>query len=136
MLCLRACCCRCQYCLCPHDVLQQYNIPLEKEGACEMFRKLALATAKLESRPINVGRWNGGRNSDGTTSGHRSTEIVCGNHFFNRFLQRYPCVRQYRTSTMSIMRAKKATPEVYVWGRCCCLYCQCCCHYRWLFSCH
>ena len=79
-----------------------------------MFRKLAVATAKIEGRQINVGRWNGGRNPDGTTDGHHSAEIVCGNHFFADFLKRYPCIRNYRTSTMSLMRAKKATPQVVV----------------------
>ena len=94
-------------------LLKLYNIPLEEDGACEMFRKLAISTAQVEGRDIkNVGRWNGKKNADGSTTGQRATEIVCSHSFFTRFLLRYPCVRMYRTSTMSIMRAKKATPEV------------------------
>ena len=91
-----------------------YNIPLVEEDACEMFRKLAVATAKDEGRDLTKSsRWNGKRNADGTATGNYATEIVCGSHFFRSFLDRYPLVKNYRTSSMSIMRAKKATPEVF-----------------------
>lgn len=92
-----------------------YNIPLVEEDACEMFRKLAVATARDEGRDLTKsGRWNGKRNADGTTTDNYATEIVCGSHFFRCFLARYPLVKNYRTSSMSIMRAKKATYEVFV----------------------
>ena len=91
-----------------------YNIPLVEEDACEMFRKLAVATARDEGRDLTKsGRWNGVRNPDGTATGNYATEIVCGSHFFRSFLDRYPLVKNYRTSSMSIMRAKKATYEVF-----------------------
>ena len=91
-----------------------YNIPLVEEDACEMFRKLAVATAKDEGRDLTKSsRWNGKRNADGTTTGNYATEVVCGSYFFRSFLDRYPLVKNYRTSSMSIMRAKKATPEVF-----------------------
>ena len=92
-----------------------YNIPLDEDGACAMFRKLAIHTAKMDGRDItSTGRWNGIRNADGSTKGNFQSEIVCGHHFFMNFLSRNPAVRRYRTATMSIMRAKKATPEVLV----------------------
>lgn len=92
-----------------------YNIPLQEEGACAMFRKLAIETAKMDGRDItNTGRWNGIRNEDGSATGNYQNAIVCGHHFFLNFLKRNPVVRKYRTATMSLMRAKKATPEVFV----------------------
>jgi len=98
----------------PHLHHQLYNIPLDEDGACAMFRKLAIKTAEDEGRDVaHTGRWNGVRNKDGTTTGNYQTEIVCGHHFFMHFLRRYPAVRKYRATTMSIMRAKKATPEVW-----------------------
>ena len=96
-----------------------YNIPLVEEDACEMFRKLAVATARDEGRDLTKsGRWNGKRNEDGTATGNYATEIVCGSHFFRSFLERYPMVKNYRTSSMSIMRAKKATYEVFIFPAC------------------
>ena len=92
-----------------------YNIPLEEDGACAMFRKLAIQSAKMDGRSVSeTGRWNGVRNDDGSTTGNYQSAIVCGHHFFMNFLKRNPAVRKYRTATMSIVRAKKATPEVFV----------------------
>ena len=94
-------------------MLQLYNIPLDEDGACEMFQKLAVKTAIDEGRDIaHTGRWNGVRNDDGSATGNYQQEVVCGHHFFSDFLGRYPSVKKYRTASMSIMRAKKATPEV------------------------
>ena len=73
-----------------------YNIPLEEDGACTMFRKLAIQTAKMDGRDINsTGRWNGIRNADGSTKGNFQSEIVCDHHFvYMDFLKRIPAVRK------------------------------------------
>ena len=57
-------------------------------------------------------RWNGRRNVDGTTTGQRQTTAECTKHWWRLFQKEFPSIRKYKTSSMSIMRANKATPAV------------------------
>ena len=80
------------------------------KGSCWVW----VETVKMDGRDITkTDRWNNDiRNEDGSTN--CQNEIVCGHHSFLNFLKRNPTVRKYRTTTMRIMRAKKATSEVFV----------------------
>ena len=44
--------------------------------------------------------------------GQYMKEIKCSSNWFRKFCDEFPCVRRYKSSAMSIMRAKKATPQV------------------------
>lgn len=57
-------------------------------------------------------RWDGTRNADGTTKGHYQTSIDCTDHWYREFCKEFPAVRKYKTSSMSVMRANKATNAV------------------------
>ena len=38
--------------------------------------------------------------------------IKCTSFWFRSFCEEFPCIKRYKSSAMSIMRAKKATPQV------------------------
>ena len=38
--------------------------------------------------------------------------IECSSNWFRKFCDEFPCVKRYKSSAMSIMRAKKATPQI------------------------
>ena len=62
--------------------------------------------------PFEPSRWNGKRNADKSTTGHRQTDPVCSHQWWRYFEKEFPAVRKYKTSAMSIMRANKATTTV------------------------
>ena len=71
----------------------------------------AQAYRKKHGTP-ELSRWNGKRNPDKSTTGHRQSDPVCSHQWWRWFEKEFPAVRKYKTSSMSIMRAKKATPAV------------------------
>ena len=89
-------------------------VPLQEEGVCEIATQLAYEDLKESHGKVKLDptRWNGVRNSDGTTTGQYMSEIKCTEHWFRKFREEFPSVKRYKSSAMSIMRAKKATPAV------------------------
>ena len=122
------------------DEMAKNNCPLDKEGVREIAQELAVVsctthtTHTLTKPPthesltpiLNITQacrkkydhlpvpslWNGKKNADKSTTGKRITDPVCSHLWFRCFEKEFPAVHKYKTSSMSIMRANKATATV------------------------